>query len=209
METPYARFMSRIINPADLFIGQLRAKAVEHLELKSGSQVIDAGCGTGSSFLYLVKAVGSSGWVVGIEIDPFLANKAERRIQKNGWHNVQVIRADAQTVILQQEFDGLHMFAAHEVLTSPKALDNLFACLKEHARVVAFGTKQTNSLPGYAVNPLLRLASQHWLPFSAPIDTKPWSLLEASLDQVTVEERLFGIFYLVSGILMKSVKDRV
>lgn len=209
METPYARIMSRIINPADLLIGDLRAKAVECLGLESGGHVIDAGCGTGSSFSFLAKAVGPSGHVVGIEIDPFLADRAESRIQKNGWHNVQMLRADAQAVTLRQEFDGLLMFAAHEVLTSPKALDNLLACLKEHARVVAFGTKQTNSLPGYTVNPLLRLASKRWLPFSAPIDTRPWSLLEARLDKITVEERLFGILYIVSGTWMKPVKDRL
>lgn len=175
--------------------------AVKRLELKPGAWVIDAGCGTGSSFSYLLEAAGPSGRVVGIEIDRFLADKAQSRIQKNGWRNVQVIQAGAQAVALPQEFNGVLMFAAHEVLNSPKALDNLFACLKDHGRVVAFGAKQTDSLAGRAVNPLLRLASKRWLPSSAPIDTKPWSLLEGRVEQMVVEEYLSGIFYLASGSL--------
>jgi ubiquinone/menaquinone biosynthesis C-methylase UbiE len=201
MGTPYAQLMWRIIDPANRLIGRWRAAAVERLELKSGDWVIDAGCGTGSSFPYLLKAVDPSGHVVGIEMDRFLADKAQSRIHHNDWRNVHVIQADAQAVAVRPQFDGLLMFAAHEVLTSLKALNNLFAGLKEHARVVAFGAKQTNSLPGRAVNPLLHLASKHWLPYSSPIATKPWSLLETRVDQLVVEEHLFGIFYLVSGTL--------
>lgn len=201
MGTPYAQFMWRIIDPADRLIGRWRATAVKRLELKAGAWVIDAGCGTGSSFPYLLEAVGSSGYVVGIEVDPFLANEAQRRIHQNGWRNVRVIQADAQAVAVRPQFDGLLMFAAHEVSTSPKALNNLFAGLNEHARVVAFGAKQTHSPPGRVVNPLLRLASKHWLPFSSPIDARPWSSLEARVDQLAVEEHFFGIFYLVSGTL--------
>lgn len=209
MKTPYADVMSRIVDPANMLVGRLRALAVERLQLKSGDWVIDAGCGTGSSFLYLLEAVGPSGRVVGIEIDLFLVEQARSRIRENGWRNVQVIQADAQAIALRRQFDGLLMFATHEVLTSPQALDNLFACLKEHARVVAFGAKQTSSLPGRVVNPLLHLASKQWLPLSTPIDTKPWSLLEARVGQMTVEEHCFGILYLVSGsVSTKTVKNR-
>jgi hypothetical protein len=42
------------------------------------------------------------------------------------------------------KFDGLLLFAAHEVLTSPEALDHLLAHLKKGGRIVAFGAKLSN-----------------------------------------------------------------
>ena len=135
-------------------------------------------------------------------------DRPENLIGESGWRNVQVIEADAQAAVLQRQFAGLLMFAAHEILNSPAALDNLLACLKDRARVVAFGAKQANSLPGRIANPLLRLASRHWLPASAPIGSKPWRLLEARMDPLAVDERFFGIFYLVSGALPVQVGER-
>ena len=207
METPYAHIMARIIRPADRVVGRLRSVAVARLQLKTGASVVDAGCGVGSSFSYLLKAVGPSGRVVGVEIDPFLADKAQALVRRNGWSNVQVIQADAQSVTLPQSFDGMLMFAAHEVSTSPSALDNLFKCLGERASVVAFGAKQSRSLLGRAVNPLLRLASKRWLPFSAPIDTAPWTLLQARLAHIHIEEYLLGILYLASGSPTATPRD--
>jgi tRNA/tmRNA/rRNA uracil-C5-methylase (TrmA/RlmC/RlmD family) len=78
------------------FIKPVRQKAVELLHLKAGDRVLDAGCGPGGSFPYLVRAVGQSGQVVGVEISPEISMNAKRRIAKNGWGNVQVIEAAAQ-----------------------------------------------------------------------------------------------------------------
>ena len=47
--------------------------------------------------------------------------------------------------------------AAHEVLTSPEALDHLLAHLKKEGRIVAFGAKLSNSRRGRLGNLLIRL----------------------------------------------------
>jgi demethylmenaquinone methyltransferase/2-methoxy-6-polyprenyl-1,4-benzoquinol methylase len=196
---PYARIMAGILGIADPLIRALRAQAVQQLELKPGDHVLDVGCGTGSNFPYLRAAVGPAGQVVGIEISPYLAAKARKRIQTHDWQNVQVIVAAAQCVQLTDEFAGLLLFAAHEVLTSPAALDNLLAHMHAHAPVVAFGAKQVQSLPGALLNPLLRGASKHWLAGAAPIDAQPWRLLEQRVARLTVEEHAAGLFYMVAG----------
>jgi hypothetical protein len=51
----------------------------------------------------------------------------------------------AQTIPLAGRFDGLLLFAAHEVLTSPEALDHLLLHLKKQGSIVAFGAKLSNS----------------------------------------------------------------
>jgi ubiquinone/menaquinone biosynthesis C-methylase UbiE len=121
------------------FTRPLREVAVRHLGLEPGSRVLDVGCGTGASFPLLVQAVGPNGEVVGVEISPNLAAIANKRIEQEGWNNVHVVVGPAQTIALPGTFDGLLLFAAHEVLTSPEALDHLLAHLKKEGRIVAFG----------------------------------------------------------------------
>jgi hypothetical protein len=70
---------------------------------------------------------------VGVEISPDLAAIARKRIEQEEWNNVRVAVGPAQTVALPGKFDGLLLFAAHEVLTSREALDNLLAHLKREA----------------------------------------------------------------------------
>jgi ubiquinone/menaquinone biosynthesis C-methylase UbiE len=77
------------------FVKSLRRKAVKRLNLRPGDRVLDAGCGPGGSFSYLVEAIGHSGTIVGLEISPEMAINAQRRIAKNNWTDVTVIVEDA------------------------------------------------------------------------------------------------------------------
>jgi ubiquinone/menaquinone biosynthesis C-methylase UbiE len=181
-------------------IERLRAQAVQRLQLQPDSRVIDAGCGNGGSFPFLLKQIGPTGEVVGIEISHEMAERARLRIQKNGWHNISLVEDSALTAPLSGVFDALLLFAAHEISTSPEMLAHLLASLKAGGRVVAFSTRLTAPLLGWFTNPFFRMISKKWLPGSTPIDPQPWRTLAAQLDQVQVEMRLGGAMYLVSGI---------
>lgn len=198
---PYVRYMAGIPAAAEWLTRGLRKAAVDHLDLIPGDRVLDMGCGTGSNFPYLVDRIGQTGEVVGVEISPEMASLARQLIAKNGWQNVTVLAEAAQTVELSGKFDALLIFAAHEVLTSPQALDNLFPHLKEGARVVTFGAKLTSNRLGWITNPLFRLASKKWLPFSVSIDSQPWRLLAERTPHILVEERAGGAMYLAWGRL--------
>src|SRR5881397_1912229 len=95
---PYGRCLVHLIRPFPdfdpSFIKPVRRKAVELLHLKEGDRVLDVGCGPGGSLPYLVRAVGPSGEVVGVEISPEVTINARRRVEKNRWSNVQVVQAD-------------------------------------------------------------------------------------------------------------------
>jgi ubiquinone/menaquinone biosynthesis C-methylase UbiE len=198
-EPPYVPTMGRISDRHIAVIDQLRSEAVQRLQLQPGNRVIDAGCGNGASFPYLLNQVGPSGEVVGIEISSSMAERARRHIQEKGWMNVEVIVESAETAGLNGEFDALLLFAAHEILTSSRMLDHLFAHLSEQARVAAFGAKLTPPPLGWLLNPFFRLVSKKWLPNSSPIDTQPWRLLAKRLAHIRVEQRMGGVMYLVSG----------
>ena len=126
----YARSLVYLIRPFPnfdfSFIKPVRRRAVELLALKAGDRVIDAGCGTGGSFPFLVEAVGAAGQVVGIEISPESCANTLRRIESNDWQNVELINASAQAAELSGKFDSLLMFAAPDVYASDEALDNIF-----------------------------------------------------------------------------------
>src|SRR5687767_2747256 len=94
------------------FVKSLRGKAVDLLSLKTGDRVLDVGCGSGASFPNLVRAVGSTGEVVGVEISPSFAINARKRVEKNKWENVEIIEAPAQTAEIKGDFDGVLMMAA-------------------------------------------------------------------------------------------------
>ena len=88
--------------------------------LQPGSRVLDVGCGTGSSFPFLVQAVGADGEVVGVEISPDLAAIARKRIEQEEWNNVRVAVGPAQTIALPGKFDGLLLSWCTRCLPRPK-----------------------------------------------------------------------------------------
>lgn len=204
---PYARYLVRLIRPFpnwDLFfIKSLRRKAVKALQLRSGSRVLDAGCGPGGSFPYLVNTVGASGEVVGIEISPETAINARKRIEANHWTNVRVVEGDVKTVPLTGVFDAVLMLGAPDVYASSQALDNIFPYLTQDARVVAFGAKLSTRRSGMLPNLLFRTLMKLSFSSTPPLEQDPLRVLRHRLTDVHVQEYMFGCMFLASGRFVK------
>lgn len=200
---PYVRYLSRLVRPFPnfdfFFMKSPRRRAVDAIQLKPGSRVLDVGCGTGGCFPYLVEAVGPSGEVVGVDLSPEMTINAKRRIDANRWSNVRVVEADARSVPLIGTFDGMVMFAAPDIYASPQALANLFPYLKPDAHVVAFGAKLSHRRAGVVCNRLLRSLMKLSFTSTPELNHEPWSLLEARLVEVQVMEYFFGCMFLAWG----------
>lgn len=78
-----------------LALEKYRIRAIDLLGDLEGATVLDLGCGTGRSFPLLVNRVGERGSIIGIDYSEGMLKQARRRILKNGWHNIKVIRGDA------------------------------------------------------------------------------------------------------------------
>ncbi|MFD0737724.1 SAM-dependent methyltransferase [Lysobacter koreensis] len=204
-EPPYAKHLSRLIRPFPnfdfFFIKRVREKAVQALQLRPGGHVLDLGCGGGGSFPYLVKAVGSTGKVVGVDISPQSCINARHRVERNGWKNVEVIEAAAESVDLPGRYDGALMFAAADVYASESALAHIEPCLKDRARVAIFGAKLSQGLAGKLLNPFFLLMCRKLSPATPTPDPAPWALLAGRVDDLNVEELFFGSMFLASGTL--------
>jgi ubiquinone/menaquinone biosynthesis C-methylase UbiE len=201
---PYARYLAPLIRPFpnfDLFfIRSLRQEAVRLLQLKPGDRVLDAGCGPGGSFPYLLDAVGPSGEVIGVEISPEMVTSARKRIEKNRWRNVQTIESAAETAKLSGLFDGLLMLGAPDIYASPQALNNLLPHLSSHARIVAFGGKLSHRAFGKVLNPLFRSMFQKLSFASTPgLAYEPWSLLKNRVHELHIQEQFLGWMFLAYG----------
>ena len=208
---PYGR-LAPLIRPFPnfdaWFIKPVRQKAVELLELKEGDRVLDVGCGPGGSFPYLVDAVGPSGRVVGVEISPVISVNARRRIEKNGWRNVELIEADARTAHLTGTFDGLLMFAT-DVMLLDDALENLFAHLAGNARVAAFGAKSSRHRLGRILNPVLRMLFKLTFSTTPRPDHEPWRALAKHVENLVIEEYFSGLMFLASGSVTAGKRGSV
>jgi SAM-dependent methyltransferase len=208
----YVRLLSCLVSPLPNFdfgfIKPLRNKAATLLQLRPGSRVIDAGCGSGASFPYLVAAIGSTGEVVGIEISQSSASHARRRAASNGWKNVEVFALPAQEVVLTEKYDGLLMFAAPDIYASPEALDRILPYLAERARIVFFGGKTSTRRFGWLLNGALNLAlTKLSLPTTPGLDPKPWSLLAPHVEDLQLEEYFYGWMFLASATLASTKRD--
>ena len=202
----YARLLLGLVRPFPnfdfWFIKPVRGEASELPRLSAGGRVLDAGCGSGGSFPYLVQAVGKSGEVLGVEISALSAAQARARVIRNRWANVQVVVADAQDVVLTGEYDGLLMFAAPDVFASKEALDNLIPHLRSNARLAIFGGKKSSRRFGWLLNPLLNLALTKLSFETTPgLETEPWRLVATRVRDWRVEERFYGWMFLASGTL--------
>ena len=69
-----------------------RKLAVQKLQLKQGSTVVEIGCGTGLNFPLLVHAVGREGKVIGVDLTDKMLAMARARVAKNDWTNVELVQ---------------------------------------------------------------------------------------------------------------------
>jgi SAM-dependent methyltransferase len=73
---------------------------LDHLRLLAGEQVLDVGCGGGTTSLKAARLVGPEGNVVGADISRDLVDLARSRAAAQGAVNVRFVVADAQTAAI-------------------------------------------------------------------------------------------------------------
>lgn len=72
-----------------------RVAAIDALHLAPGERVLDVGCGTGLSLPLLVRDVGPTGLVVGLDASPHMLAQARARVAQAGWGSVRLVQASA------------------------------------------------------------------------------------------------------------------
>jgi SAM-dependent methyltransferase len=183
----------------------LRYRTVWNLALEPGDAVLDVACGTGLSFALLEEAIGPSGRLVGVELSPEMAARAQARIERAGWNNAELLvgrMEDADLTPPRGPFDAVAFNFTHDVLQSETALTNIFAACCTGARVAVAGSKL---LPWYLApfNAYVRWNNAPYMTTQQGLGM-PWKLLERYVPDLSITSALFGACYLAKGTYLPS-----
>ncbi len=173
----------------------IRSKAVNRLELKRGSRVLEVGCGTGRNLAPLLEAVGAEGQVYGVDLSEGMLAEAKDLCTKRGWHNVELMRADAADYVLREPVDGAIFSLSYAVIPHHRdALRRTWDQLRQGGYLVIMDAKLPSGILGMLLYPFVVWASR--LTVLGNPDVRPWDELRALTDDVEYEEARFGTYYI-------------
>ncbi len=176
----------------------IRSKAVSRLELKTGSRVLEVGCGTGRNLAPLLEAVGAEGYVYGVDLSEGMLTEAKELCARQEWRNVQLIRADAADYALPESVDGVIFSLSYAVIPHhQEALRHAWDQLRQGGYLVIMDAKLPPSILGKLLHPFVVWTSRLTVLGNPYI--RPWDELRELTDDVDYEEAQFGTYYICRG----------
>jgi ubiquinone/menaquinone biosynthesis C-methylase UbiE len=176
-----------------------RKKAVKALHLHRGDTVVEIGCGTGLNFGLLQERVGPEGAIIGVDLTPEMLARAQERVQRHGWTNVELVECDAAAYQFPRRVAGiLSTFAITLVPEYDQVIRNGAAALSSGKRLVVLDFRKPERWPGW----LIRFFVTITRPFGVSLDLAqrhPWESMDRYLTVVQLQELYFGAVYLCVG----------
>lgn len=173
----------------------IRSKAVNRLELKRGSHVLEVGCGTGRNLAPLVEAVGAEGQVYGVDLSEGMLAEATQLCAQREWHNVELMRADAADYVLPAPVDGVIFSLSYAVIPHHiDALHHAWDQLRQGGYLVIMDAKLPSGIFGKLLYPFVVWTSR--LTVLGNPDVRPWDELRELTGDVDYEEAQFGTYYI-------------
>lgn len=173
----------------------IRSKAVNRLELKRGSRVLEVGCGTGRNLAPLIEAVGAEGQVYGVDLSEGMLAEAKQLCVRRDWRNVELMRADAADYVLPAPFDGVIFSLSYAVIPHHRdALRHAWKQLRPGGYLVIMDAKLPSGIIGKLLHPFVVWTSK--LTVLGNPDIRPWDELRELTDDVDYEEAQFGTYYI-------------
>ncbi len=176
----------------------IRRKAVSRLELKRSSRVLEVGCGTGRNLAPLLEAVGAEGQVYGVDLSEGMLAEAQELCARQGWRNVELIRADAADYALPEPVDGIIFSLSYAVIPHHReVLRHAWKQLRQGGYLVIMDAKLPSGVLGKLLHPFVVWTSR--LTVLGNPDVRPWDELRELTGDVDYEEAQFGTYYICRG----------
>ncbi len=175
-----------------------RKNAIESLEVKLGDTVVDACCGTGLNFSLLQRAIGPKGKLIGVDLTDAMLKQARKRIEKNGWKNVELVQCDISEYEFPDVNGILTTFALSLVPNYDKVIREAHDALVSGGRFVDMNAKMPNGLLRYLkplIFPLIK-------PFGDPekyMYVRTWESVDKYFSKSYFKEFFSGAVYITCG----------
>lgn len=177
-----------------------RRTAVAQLGLQPGDTVVEVGCGTGLNFRLLERVIGPTGRIIGVDLTDAMLAQARRRIEREGWRNVELVASDAARYQFPGRVGGiLSTFALTLVPEYDSVIERGARALAPGRHWVVADLKMPNwsgaSLCARALVPFYR-------PFAVTLDLAgrhPWESIARHMKNATISPRFFGFAYVATG----------
>ncbi|MBA7685481.1 2-methoxy-6-polyprenyl-1,4-benzoquinol methylase [subsurface metagenome] len=133
MDKPMTEFgfkaMSFFFRFRDFF--QPRKKVLAEVNIESGFNILDYGCGPGSYAVAAAKLVGETGMVYALDIHPLAVKQVRKTAASKGLANIETILSDCATGLPDESIDVVLFYDTLHKLNEPdKVLAELHRVLK-------------------------------------------------------------------------------
>ncbi len=153
------------------------------------------GCGTGRNLAPLLEAVGAEGQVYGVDLSEGMLGEAKVLCTKDGWHNVELMRADAVDYVLPEPVDDAIFSLSYAVIPQHRdALRHAWNQLRQGGYLVIMDAKLPSGILGKLLHPFVVWTSK--LTVLGNPDVRPWDELRELTGDVDYEEAQFGTYYI-------------
>jgi len=176
---------------------RLRQETVGSLHLQIGQTVLDVGCGTGRNFPLILEKIGPTGKLVGVDYTSDMLARAQERVEREGWQNIELIQRDAARIELGQTFDAALSTLAISVIPDYRgALDRMLAHVKPGGWLAIGDAKRSSRWYGRPFNWVADLLGSG---AAGMMSRRPWEPVREMLGEFHYEEWFMGFFYVAAG----------
>lgn len=165
-------------------LAHVRDRTAAALALDPGDTVVEMGCGTGANFPHIRKRIGPSGRLIGVDFTRPMLERARRDVRRNGWENVDVVRADASRFAVDEPVDAVLATFVVGMLDDPApVVDRWLDLLKPGGTLVLMDAAQSRRPYVAPVNAAFRALVIVSMPEKRlSYETAPWDLLDRRVD---------------------------
>lgn len=115
-----------------------RSLWAKQLQVKKGAHVLDVSTGTGRNLPFILRQIGSDGKLLATDISEGCLAYAKMKIEKRGWKNVELQRANASYLPYKTcTFDAvIHVGGINTFGEKRKALHEMVRVAKQNAKII-------------------------------------------------------------------------
>lgn len=177
-----------------------RKRAVELLQLKPGDCVVELGCGTGVNFPLILSRIGEAGRLIGIDISAGMLVGAQKRVERAGWENVELIEQDIAACSYPARVDAILSTGVFGYLDdADRVIQKASSALEAGGSMVIMDGKCPDRLPQW----LFRFIVWASKPFGVTRDyfeKQTWKAMEQYFPETRFEDMYGGMLYFSVGL---------